>query len=305
MRIKHRRFDMNLLRVMLAVWETKSISLAAMKVGMSQPATSNALARLRDATGDQLFIRTKDGMLPTAAAERVLPDLKRHFDGIFQTIAEQNIFDPTVSDRIFRLSLSGLGELMFLPRLLSKTMSHAPRIRFYNISVQAELLGHALRTNTIDAAIGLITINETGIHSHDLFQDRYVAVSGAGLKGPPATLEDLQNHRVALSAPGTSYAQDMDRLMQRFALENNVVVRLANFGALPQLLDEQPLITFLPRNFADHLSAHHDIRILPLALDEIRAPVRLVWHEKFQNDRAGLWLRQLIIDNLGVQSYRQ
>ena len=302
MKINPRNFDLNLLRVMLAVWETRSISAAAVRIGISQPATSNALARLRDATGDQLFIRTKDGMLPTAAAESVLPDLKRHYDGIFQTIAQQDRFEASTSERIFRLSLSGLGELMFLPQLLTYTMRYAPKVRLYNTPVPTELLGQALRRATIDAAIGLIDVSETGIRSHDLFQDQYAVVAGPGLKDNPRTLAELQSHAVAISAPGASYAQDMDRLIDKFGLEKNVTVRLASFGALPQLLEEQPLITFLPEQFARHLTTIHDVRVLPIVLDEIRAPVRLVWHEKSQDDSASTWLRTLIIDELSRAS---
>ncbi len=294
MQINPRHFDLNLLRVMIAVWETRSISAAAIRIGMSQPATSNALARLRAATGDPIFIRTKDGMIPSSAAEQVLPDLKQHLDGLFDALSDQSGFDPARSTRTFRLSLSGLGELFFLPPLLSEMMHSSPGLRVFNTPVAVEALGHALRTGSVDLAIGLIDVTEAGIRSRNLFQDRYVVVAGAGLTDTPDTIEALRDHQIALCTPGADYTRDTAQLLGKYELQDNVVVRLANFGALPGMLDSMPLISFLPEEFSKHLARQGALRLLPIQINDLRAPVRMVWHEKTSEDPGNLWLRDMI-----------
>jgi DNA-binding transcriptional LysR family regulator len=292
--INVKTFDMNLLRIMLAVWETRSISRAAEQVGMTQPATSNALARLRKTLNDPVFIRTKDGMIPSAAAERVLPELKRHVDGLFAAISEEGEFDPRNSARTFNLSLSGLGELMFMPRLLAKTMKGAPNIRLHNAPVPTQFLAQALRSNQVDLAIGLIDVDEADIRSVVLFQERYVLVAGAGLEHPPTSIEDLHHHHFALSAPETSYAQEVFRLVRSHGLEKNIVVRLAHISALSPLLDDLPLVSFLPEQLAQRLSETNGIDILPIDIGQSFSPVRMVWHDKNQSDPANQWLRDLV-----------
>ncbi len=295
MEINFKTFDLNLLRVMLAVGETGSISHSALRLGSSQPATSNAVARLRVAVGDPLFVRSRDGMIPTAYAERMLPVIKHHLEGLFAGISEQNVFDPMASERVFRLSLSGLGELVFLPGLLARTLVEAPHVRFDNVQISTAELGNALRTSAVDLAIGLLDINETGILTHDLFEDRYVVVAGRGLDGDPAALEDLGRYKLVMSVPGASYAQSMNKLVAKYGLISNVTVKLANFGALPHLLNGLPVISFLPEQFALQLSATRGIRILPMELEDIRSTVRLVWHEKSHDDPGNKWLRSLMI----------
>ena len=293
MEINVKTFDMNLLRIMLAVWETGSISRAAEIVGMTQSATSNALARLRRTLNDPVFVRTKDGMIPSAAAERVLPEIKRHVNGLFSAIADESEFNPLNSPRTFNLSLSGLGELMFMPQLLARTMHEAPNVRLFNVPVPTQLLAQALRSNQVDLAIGLIAVDEADIQSVELFQERYVLVAGAGLKHPPKCIEELHNHRFALSAPETSYARDIYRLVRTHGLEKNIVARLAHISALSPLLFELPLLTFLPEQLAKRLAESGGIEILPIDIGQTFSPVRLVWHEKNQTDPSNQWLRDL------------
>lgn len=299
MEINLRALDLNLLRVSIAVWETRSISRAAAIVGMSQPATSNALARLRVATGDQLFVRSKSGMIPTAYAEMILPNIKHHLEGLFDIFSGQAAFDPQTTEKVFRLSLSGLGELVFLPRLLACALNTAPNIRLDNVQTSAANLGYALRSGTVDCAIGLLEHNEAGVMSQELFRETYVAVAGEGLADDPSTLEELRHQKLAISAPTSSYAAAMSQLITKHKLDESVTVKLANFGAIAQLLKTLPLVSILPKQFADQLAATGNIRILPIRLQHAKPVARLVWHERTNDDPACAWLRSLIIELFG------
>jgi DNA-binding transcriptional LysR family regulator len=292
--INLKTFDLNLLRVMLAIWETRSISRAADFIGMSQPATSNALARLRQALGDPVFVRTKDGMIPSTAAARVLPDLKKHIEGVYTAISDEGEFSPATSSRTFTLSLSGLGELMFLPGLLAKTLKSAPNIRFHNAPVSRQNLAGALRTNQVDLAIGLIELGDADIVSEDLFEERYVLVAGAGMQEPPSCIDELHCHQFVLSAPGTSYGDDIERLVRQLGLEGNIATRLAHISAIAPILFEFPLLSFLPEQFASHLSKTGNVRVLPIDIEQDAILVRMFWHKKNNDDPSHQWLSECV-----------
>ena len=294
--INIRTFDLNLLRVLIALADTGSVSKAATTVGLSQPATSNALARLRDATGDRLFVRTKDGMAPTTYAESILPGVRTHLVGLFSKLTGKEGFDPKTSIRTFSLSLSGLGEMIFLPRLLQNAMRLAPNIRFENVSSPASNLAGELQNGNVDCAIGLIQIKDRGIRSRRLFYDTYVVVAGRGLKRDPSSLEELRQEKIAVSAPAASYGADVARLLKAKGLADGVAIRLANFGALAELLDDQPLVSIVPKQYADLISKSGKGRILPISLNHPRSVVSLIWHERTENDPACIWLRSLMLE---------
>lgn len=301
MRINLRSLDLNLLRLMVAIWETGSISQAAQQLGMSQPATSNALTRLRKATGDELFVRSKRGMIPTAYAGNILPEIKYHLEGIFETISSHGTFDPLSSNREFRLSLSGLGEYLFLPRLLKAALQQARKIRFDNIQVSSSELGKALQANKVDCAIGLLDVADAGVQSVDLYRDSFVAIAGAALQDTPTSLEDLRTHPLALSAPTSSYAAGMTRFVAKHGLGDSVAVKLANFAVISELLDTSPFVSILPREFAAKLAASGKVRILPIPLEQDFQMVRLVWHARTTHDPACMWLRNLAFELFGKE----
>lgn len=288
--------DLNLLRICIAVWETRSISRAAEIVGLSQPAASNALTRLRAATGDSIFVRSKNGMTPTTYAEQVLPALKHHMDGLLGAFGVAETFDPQTSDHHFRLSLSGLGELIFLPKLLKAAHQRAPSIRFENVQVSLGNLEHALLSENLDCAIGMIDVSGAGVISHDLFQDRFVAVAGEALKHPPSDIAELRAHRIAVSAPGASYGHTITQLIKKNSLSDNVSVKLASFGAISQLLETLPVVAIVPGQFAVQLAHIGNATILPIELDQTEPVVRLVWHERTSADPACVWLRSVMFE---------
>ena len=144
-RINSRTLDLNLLRMLVAMDATGSVSKSAELIGLSQPAASNALKRLRFATGDPLFVRSKHGMVATEFALSIIPGVREHLDGLFDALGGQNSFDPATSTRVFRLSLSGLGELAFLPKLAGPVFSEAPMVKMHNTSVPADRLADPVR----------------------------------------------------------------------------------------------------------------------------------------------------------------
>ncbi len=302
MSINLRTLDLNLLRILVAIEETGSVSNAGSLLGLSQPASSNALARLRQALNDPLFVRTRAGMIPTPFAERILPEIRRHLAGIFDTLDEESGFDPAQSERTFRLSLSGLGETVFLPRLAIRVMKAAPRTKLFNVSAPLSALAQTLAAGEADLAIGMVDIQERGVRSVTLFDEIYVAVAGAGLKGRPQTIDDLRRERIIMSAPAVTYAKDIEEAVANNGLAGNVVLRVGHFGALPQLLSQLDVVAIVPAQYARDLERAQHADLLPMSLWQNASTINMVWHEKTENDDTCVWLREQVRDLFSIPS---
>lgn len=299
-RINPHTLDLNLLRMLLAVAETGSVSEAAKLVGLSQPAASNSLGRLRDAMGDPLFVRTRNGMIPTPFASDILPGVQRQLSGIYETLGDRAEFAPKSSRRTFRLSLSGLGELVFLTRLAETVFLSAPDVRLFNHSVPLDRIADALEDGKIECAIGIINIQGRGIKTHPLFTEDYAVIAGAGLKSNPKTLGELQNERIVVSAPVISFANDLADILKANELSQNVALQLANFGALPHLLEKLPFAAIVPRQYAHLLEVAGQARSIKINLQQPEAVARLVWNERTDADEACRWLRNCIIEDFST-----
>lgn len=293
--------DLNLLRLLVVMGQTGSVSKSSELLGLSQPATSNALARLRTAICDPLFVRTRAGMVPTPYAERILPLIESHLTGIGDSLGQRPGFDPKHSGRTFRLSLSGLGETLLLPKLVVKVMKLAPDIKIRNISVPFPGLAQTLASGKAELALGMIDIKERGFQSEILFAETYKAIAGAGLKTRPTSIGELRREKILVSAPAATYASDIDETIARNDLSGKVVLRLAHFGALPQLLNQLDVVAIVPGQFAAELKAAQHAEILDISLSDTPSKINMVWHERTEEDPACAWLRAHVLELYSIE----
>ena len=139
-----RQLDLNLLRVLAAIHRSGSVTAAGRALALSQPATSNALSRLRDHFRDDLFVRSPSGLKPTRLCERIAPEVQAQLQLLEATLTERDDFDPAHSEMRWRTSLSDLGEMMFLPPLAAALREQAPHARLFNVSVNSRGVGVAV-----------------------------------------------------------------------------------------------------------------------------------------------------------------
>jgi DNA-binding transcriptional LysR family regulator len=296
-----RQLDLNLLRVLAAIHRTRSVTAAAKVLALSQPATSNALARLRVFFKDDLFIRTPAGLKGTRLCEQLAPAVVAQLQAMESTVAGLGMFDPVTSDLRWRLSLSDLGEMLFLPPLAKALRERLPNARLANISVPAEDLPKALEARELDFAIGILQPRHRGIRTEVLFQEHYVAVTSAhwrpasGRAGKMLTLAQLAQASLVVAAPTATFHGTVEKVLRRMRLAERIVVRARHFGALPALAADTDLLAIVPEMYAANLKARHDIR--SWQLPRPAAPmyeVRLVWHVSTDNDPAHQWMRALV-----------
>lgn len=294
-----REFDLNLLRLLIAIDDTGSVSQAGEVLGLSQPASSNALARLRAALGDPLFIRSRNGMVPTALVAGMLPEVRLHLGALQGLLEGGGQFEPMRSRRVFNISLSGLGETVFLPRLATSVMRAAPHVRIANPAMPLIELGTALQRGTADLALGMFEVGGTGIRSLQLSEERYVAVAGPGMTQRPRSLDELRKHRLIVPAPASTFGGDVGEVLARNGLADNVVLRLGDFGALSELLRTLAVLAVVPREYARQLEAAGHAEDLGIVLAGRRTHINMVWHARSDADKGCVWLRELVEELFG------
>ena len=158
-----RQLDLNLLRVLCAVQRTGSVTEAGRQLAMSQPAVSNALARLRRFFDDALFVRSPTGLHPPRLAQRIVPRVAVHLRELELELCRGESFDPASAALHWRLSLSDLGEMMFLPTLARELRRASPGSRLSNEAVDAARVSAALEAREIDLAVGLLVPQHRGV----------------------------------------------------------------------------------------------------------------------------------------------
>lgn len=295
-----RQLDLNLLRVLAALHRTGSVTLAGQSLALSQPATSHALAKLRHVFADDLFVRTPGGLMPTRLCERVAPLVQAKLAELESTLNEAQTFDPAQSDVHWRVSLSDLGEMMFLPGLATVLRQQAPLARIANVAVSAQRVPGALEAREIDFAIGILQSKHRSIRSEPLFEEHYVAVSASGWRpvsgrvGHRLSLAQCRQASLMVAAPTSTFQEGVERILREHDLTDRIMLRARHFGAVPELVLNTDLLAVVPTMYARNLARVHDLRIWELPIPSLRYAVNLLWHTSTEHDGAHVWVRQQV-----------
>ena len=295
-----RQLDLNLLRVLCAVYRSGSVTEAGRQLALSQPATSNALARLRRFFDDALFVRSPSGLHPTRLAQRIAPRVAAHLRDLEGALAGGESFDAGSGQVHWRLSLSDLGELMFLPPLAQALRAESPHSQVSNVSVDAAQVSAALEARDIDLAIGILHPQHGGITSERLFQERFVAITAShwrpavGRAGKALSVAQLARASLAVAAPTATFHDSVERMLTRLGLNESAVVRSRHYGALPDLVTCTDLLAIVPQMFSDSLLPRYAVRVWGLPGRGPDYEVRMVWHQSATADPAHRWLRDCV-----------
>lgn len=295
-----RQLDLNLLRVLSAVHRSGSVTEAARMLSLSQPATSNALARLRRVFDDALFVRSPSGLHPTRLAQRIAPRVAAHLRELETLLASGEAFDPASGRVHWRLSLSDLGEQLFLPPLAQALRSESPWSRISNVAVDAAQVSAALESHDIDLAIGILDPTHAGVVGESLFDERFVAITGShwlpapGGAGRKLSARQLARASLAVASPTATFHGSIEQMLIRLGLAERAVLRSRHYGALPELVCRTDLLAIVPQMFADSLAPRYDVRVWELPGRDLRYDVRMVWHGSATSDPAHRWLRQRV-----------
>lgn len=289
--------DLNLLVVFNQLLIERRVSRAAESLGLTQPAVSNALARLRKLLGDELFLRTSSGMAPTPFAEQLAEPVATALGLLHSAVNQRVQFDPATSERAFTIGMTDIGEIYFLPRLMEALAREAPKLAISTVRNAAVNLRDAMEAGQVDLALGLLPQLKGGFFQRKLFSQRYVCLLRRGhrLDKRAITLKEFSSaeHVVVMSA-GTGHGK-VDELLERNGVARTIRLRLPHFVAVGHILAGSDMIATVPERFADTVCA-------PFRLVSVRHPatipdiaISLFWHAKAHRDPANRWLRERIL----------
>jgi len=288
--------DLNLLRLFDAVHRARSVSRAAEALGITQPAASHGLTRLRLHLGDALFTRAPGGVAPTPRAERLAAAVQAALATLEQALAEPERFEPAASRKVFRIHMSDIGEGRFLPALMARLRDLAPGVRLETLPLAPAEIAQALDAGRIDFAFGFLP-SVTDTRRIQLLKDRYIVLLRAGhpfarrRRSRQALLADL--HKLDYVAVRTHAATL--RILQLLGLEDRLRLTTEHFMVLPSIVRETDLAVVMPCSIARAFPEADAYAIVepPFPLRDFT--VSLHWSRRFEADLANRWLREVIV----------
>lgn len=288
------RLDLNLLLVFDAIFREGNITRAGQRLGLSQPAVSAALARLRDVMGDPLFIRNSSGVTPTARATEIAEPLDAALCSIRDLLQEQLQFDPLSSRRCFRILMPDVGGLHLLPRLLEHIRDIGSDISIATTQIANDEQLAQLEKGTKDLAVGVWSYltPARGFYRQPLFTDSFVCVTRSDHQGldSPATLDQLlQASHIVVSNDECSQGP-LERMLAPLSLSLKVAVRIPHYLAVPMILERSDLVVIMPARPASIFAQAYGFRIVPLAFKLPSFEVCQYWHHRFNRDPGLNWL---------------
>ncbi|OGA19263.1 MAG: LysR family transcriptional regulator [Betaproteobacteria bacterium RIFCSPLOWO2_02_FULL_63_19] len=300
MRLKD--IDLNLLVVFQQLYRDRRVSIAAASLGLSQPAVSSALNRLRRMLGDELFVRTARGMLPTTYAKSLEEQTANALRTIQNALDHKGAFDPLTSTRTFTISFADIGEVYFLPRLMETLARTAPHVTITSVRHAASNLIEDMATGKVDLAVGSLPSLKTNFFQRRLFPQRYVCMFRAGhpLDKPRITTAEFSAaEHVVVAAAGTGHTR-MNEMLDRAGARRAVHLRVPHWVAVADILHTTNLVATAPEHFAKRGVAFFGLKYVPHPIKLPAIQINLYWHARFHRDVTNQWLRSLLFDMFAV-----
>jgi DNA-binding transcriptional LysR family regulator len=290
--------DLNLLVLFEAIYRLKNLTAAGHEIGLSQPAVSRGLGRLREIYGETLFIRQQRGVEPTTFAEQIAQPVAQALSLLRSTVAKPE-FDSRTSKRQFKLVLSDIAERFFLPRLASTLFEIAPTISFDSLTYQTEELNERLRTGDVDMAVGYLPSLGKQVRMQRLLRENYVYVARrehSRLAGR-ISLEQIKTMpHVLVDPPGTLHAQAVLAMLKRIRSKAPIALRVQSFFCVGAIVEQSDLIAVIPNNLARLVSQHLDLQLIAPPRSIGSFDISIAWHQRYHRDPGIEWLREIFMD---------
>jgi DNA-binding transcriptional LysR family regulator len=290
MREQHECPGLDLLRCFAVLHHERHLSRAAMRVGLSQPAMSRVLGRLRDAFGDPLFVRTPRGMLPTARADELAPRVHAVLDAA-EALVRPAAFDPATLARTFTIGTADFFDAMLIPRLIDQ-LAVAPGVRVHTRPIDDDV-SDALGSGRLDLTIGVREAAPSEARLGKLYDEQFVCAVRRDHPrvGRRLSLERFVELPHLLIAPGGNPGSRVDTALAARGLTRRVVVRVHTFQSAPAIVASSDLIVTAPARLLEPLAQRFRLRLLPPPIELPGFPVFAAWHPRVHDDPAHVWFR--------------
>ena len=292
-----RGVDLNLLKAFDALATERAVTRAGDRIGLSQPAMSHALSRLRDLFADDLFVRTPTGMEPTARAREIAPLVAAAIEHIEAALNLGIGFDPAKSGGIFTAGMAEYAEVALVGRLAGAFADRAPRATLRLTPLTGANAAEQLDRGVIDVAVAHFNALPPHIESVLLLRDPFVVVAGRRhpITGQQLSVEAYAAANHILVSPRGDTSGALDRILVDFGLRRRIALLVATYLALPAALAASDLVATVPSRTARQIAAIAEIEIMPLPID-FAMTVSMAWHRRAASEPAQAWFRSLLTD---------
>ena len=293
-----RQVDLNLLVAFAELASAGSVTAAATRAGVTQPAMSRTLARLRRTFGDPLFVRGPAGLVATPRAEALRPRVEAWLSQAELLVGRADRFDPATAERTFLVATADYAEALLLPRLLHRLEREAPRVRV-RVTTPSPTLDQALERGELDLAWTPRQPSVRQVVWTRLFDESFAFVVRRGhpVLGRPFTLERFLSLRhIAVAPVGRSNRNPIDALLEKRGLRREVAATVPNFLAVPSLVEGGDLGATLPRRTVELAATRYALAVLDMPFEVPRFSMHQAWHERVRKDPGHAWFRQLVVE---------
>jgi len=300
------KFDLNLLVYLDVLLRECNVTRAAEELGISQPAMSNSLRRLRDLFADPILVRTSDGMTPTKRALELQPLVRTVLEAAEQAVLPKTVFDPAASTRIFRIMASDYTEATLLPVLLKRLLKEAPNVRL-DIMTPSDVSFHDVERGKVDLVINRFDTLPQSFHQVHLWDDSFSCVVSASnpiiknwnldayLSGKHVWVSKTgMGVGVGMSPDDVQRLGWVDDALDKIGAKRNIALFTRHYQAALRLGEQDDLIVTLPSMAAMQLAGNPNVVILDPPFEIPRMRLKMVWSPLLQHDPGHRWIRQLI-----------
>ena len=292
------KIDLHLIRVLHTVLTDRSVSRAAIRLGMYQPAVSAALKRLRDLAGDPLLVRSGTGMVPTDAGLRMIEPSAAILRAAEMLFSDARGFDPQTDTSTFRIAASDYLDPLFLPHLVAQIKAQAPlaRIEIHPLNSDSDYHGH-LALGQVDVVVGNWLKPPGDLHMARLFDDDLVSLVN---QDHPATRRGwdadtwLAVDHVAPTPLHPGARGIVDQMLDDLGLRRNVAARCAHFSLIPDMVASSLLVLTTGRQYCERFTGRLPVKILECPIQLPRLEYYQLWHERTHASASARWLRERI-----------
>jgi DNA-binding transcriptional LysR family regulator len=295
---RRRGLTLDLLAVLVALDDTRSVSAAAVVLGMTQPQVSVALGKLRELFNDALFVRTTNGMQPTSRASVLVKSCRGVLTQIDRDLFGEDNFNPATARRPFVLALSDAGELVIMPTMLNILRQAAPNAPVQSVNLSAAEVARGLESGEIDLAVGYLPdLSKRNFFQQTLFMDGYVGLVRADhpITAAQFGIEQFLHYEHAVVRAPIRHQELIDLHLTRRRIQCRVGFICPHVVTLPSIVAHSDMIITVARRLAAHfLELGAPLRPVELPFPLPTVEIRQHWHSKFHHDARNKWLRSLI-----------
>ncbi len=285
--------DLNLLITLEALLAERNVTHAARRLGLSQPALSTRLARLRDQFEDPLFVPAQRGMIPTDRALALQDPLRAALDQLRHVVQQQAGFDPRTSSATINVAVTDYVQVAVVLPLFAKLATEAPGLRMGLRQLDREKLVGQMEQGEIDLALLTPSAAPDALRIRHLFDETYVVIlrEGHPASSGPLSLEVFCGLDHVIAAPrGSGFSGQADLALEALGYERRVVMSVANFLVVPEIVRTSDLVAVVPRQLVVNHSDGLRISEPPLHIPSFS--ISMVWHERAQAAPEHRWFRR-------------